>query len=401
MEPREVSAIFLRNEFPFEMDEAMTQYLAEILTDQSISREDQDELVTTLLISAYGEDIQPILTRILKDMNNKLKNNQRMSQKKKKEMMSQNSSQSLPVSIPLLQSPSQQAKKDLFPAKVGKSLVSKRDQSYFLPPKAPEVESPQLRSLRSILMENGVTTDSLDETITEYLIEVCTNEMISLEELQEIILTYFPSLDGDAAKAKRVVLSLISSTSSQDPPPSAVPLSLTPHSMEVEESDDDDGVESKSHGSDLEQRDEDWESEESELTLVNVDEVQEIFPVLPRLTLQYIHRVKCFDNFAETCQYLLDHQTGPLLLPLPSLLWWPDSQPLSLCAFICVQMKTLSSCPRWLFNITRSLCRGAVIPNERRTISKRRSLIATETRSSSETTAAEVGRRRKRARRRR
>jgi hypothetical protein len=317
MEAAEISAIFSRNEFPFEMDEDMTQYLAEILTDSSITKQDRDELITTLIISAYGEDIQPILTRIRQDitslLNDKQKS-QKMNQRKKKEMIfSQTPS---PVSIPLQQSPPQQVKGDQLPRKVSKTSEEKKTQSFFPVPHAIEPESPQLISLRTILHENGVPSDSLDETITEYLNEVCADEMMSLEELQEIILTYFPSLDGDAVRAKRIILSLITTrTTSEEPPPS-----LTQHSPLLscpeggESDDDDDGVESKSHDSDLG----DWEDdEESELTSVNVDEIQEIFPHLPRLTLQYVHRIKCFESFTETCQHLLDHQTGSLHPPRP------------------------------------------------------------------------------------
>lgn len=323
MEAAEVSSIFSRNEFPFEIDEEMARYLAEILTDPSLTRQDRDEIISTLILSAFGEEIQSTLTIVLEDilksLNEKQKNH-KMNQRKKKEMISlQNSSKALsavsnPGSNPKQVPSPQQVKVDPSPGKVNRTSEAKKLGSYLPQPQTTEPDSHELLSLRRILQENGVSGDSLDETITGYLNEVCADEMMSLEELQEIILTYFPSLDGDALRAKRIVLSLISTQATSKEAPfgtKQASLSVVSNCVEGDESDDDDGVESKSHDSEIGELDGDWDGEEeSELTTVDVDEIQEIFPHLPRLTLQYVHRIKCFESFSDTCQYLLDHQTG-------------------------------------------------------------------------------------------
>jgi hypothetical protein len=309
MEVQQISAIFRSNGFPCELDEEIAEYVSEILGDFALTTQERFDIIFGILESSYGEELHESLSKIIHELMRKL--NQKQSQRNmKKNSREKTVLQSITISSPTRPLPPPGPKPDLV-------LTQNSKRSERLPSSQPypqswcpstTTESPQLRSLRKILDDHGGVADSLDETIAEYLNEICSDEMMSLEELQEIMLTYFPSLDGDIAKAKEIVFALLSNSTQ----PATSELSSVGQ-MRREESDSDsngdDGVESKSNGSSDSEFD-DSEDEESELTGIDVCQIQEIFPLVPTLSLQYVFHVKAFDSFTDACQYLLDHQTG-------------------------------------------------------------------------------------------
>jgi hypothetical protein len=340
MEVQEISASFLSNGFPCELDEEMAQYLREILEDLTLTTQERFDIIFGILESSFGEGLQESLSKIVHDLLRKLNQKQNSRHSKKKGQR-----ESAPVKSPPPSSPPPQLPPQAKPDPVRSKKVERLPAQPYVQSCTSTTESPQLRSLRKILHEHGVVSSELDETIAEYLNEICSDEMMSLEELQEIMLTYFPSLDGDTGKAKQIVFALLSQGQPTHVHEAPTPRALSP--TEDTRSDCD----SYGNEEDKSVNDSENENDDSELSAIDVSQLQEIFPLVPVLSLQYVFHVKCFDSFTDACQYLLDHQTGHRHLVVEFL--------------TSLQMPISSSCRLCLDNIATSLSKGAFIFSQR------------------------------------
>ena len=172
---------------------------------------------------------------------------------------------------------------------------------------------------------------------------------MSLDDLEEIVVTYFPSIGDDRNIAKQIIFRIVSNQSQDnqsleddrnelrkneaivvDPQKTKKNAIYNKSKNENQRVvDDDQSILSyethetpESNDSDIDQEEEGDDDDTilhhenlrmsipTELSLVDVTELHDAFPNISILSLQYLFHVQCYDNIAETCQYLLDHSSG-------------------------------------------------------------------------------------------